>query len=51
MANGAIAFDYKKKPMLSFEDMKEGDESILEKFHPADAARFVGAVRARLHKS
>lgn len=49
--NGAIAFDYKKKPMLSFEDMKEGDESILEKFHPADAARFVGAVRARLHKS
>ena len=49
--NGAIEFDYQKKPLLSFDNMKEGDESILEKFHPADAARFVGAVRARLHKS
>ena len=49
--NGAIEFDYKRKPILSFDEMKDGDESFLEKFHPADAARFVGAVRARLPKS
>lgn len=49
--NGAIRFDYVKEPTWTFENFKTDKTPLLEQFHPADAARFVGAVRARLKKS
>lgn len=45
---GAIRFDFERKPTWNFESMKTDGTPILEQFHPADAARFVGAVRARM---
>ncbi len=49
--DGAMEFDYKTKPKFTFDDLKEGDESLLQKFYPSDAARFVGAVRARIRQN
>ena len=49
--DGAIRFDYVKEPAWTFKDMKLDKRPILESFHPADAARFVGAVRAHLRQS
>lgn len=49
--DGAIEFDYVKEPTWTFKDMKLDKRPVLESFHPADAARFVGAVRAHLSKS
>ncbi|MCC6931535.1 MAG: hypothetical protein IT359_21275 [Gemmatimonadaceae bacterium] len=49
--DGAIEFDYVKEPTWTFTDMKLDKRPILESFHPADAARFVGAVRAHLRRS
>jgi hypothetical protein len=49
--DGAIKFDFKHKPTWNFESMKSDKTPILEQFHPADAARFVGAVRAQLKQS
>ena len=46
--DGAIVFDYVRKPLIAPEDIKDGDLSMLAQFHPADAARFVGAVRGRM---
>ena len=46
--DGAIVFDYRHKPTIGPENVKDGKKTMLEQFHPADAARFVGAVRARL---
>lgn len=48
---GAIEFDYVKEPTWTFKDMKLDKRPILESFHPVDAARFVGAVRAHLRTS
>ena len=44
--NGAIVFDWKKKPM-SFVKTSVNGKPIMESFDPADAQRFVNAVRAR----
>ena len=44
--NGAIVFDWKKKP-LSFVKTNVNGKPIMESFDPADAQRFVNAVRAR----
>lgn len=49
--NGAIRFDYVKEPTWTFDNFKTDKTPLLEQFHPADAARFVGAVRARLKQS
>jgi len=49
--DGAIEFEYAKEPTWTFKDMKLDKRPVLESFHPADAARFVGAVRAHLSKS
>lgn len=49
--NGAIRFDYVEKPTWTFDSFKTDHTPLLEQFHPADAARFVGAVRARLKQS
>ncbi len=46
-----IVFEYRKKPVLSFVDMKENNVPFLAHFAPADAERFVSAVRARLHSN
>lgn len=46
--DGRIVFDYRHKPTIGPENVKDGNKTMLEQFHPADAARFVGAVRARL---
>ena len=51
--NGTIHFTYRDgaKHMMSFEDIKTGDDGsshpVLSTFAPADAERFVAAVRAR----
>lgn len=49
--DGAIRFEYRSKPAWTFDSFKIDNEPLLEQFHPADAARFVGAVRARLRRS
>lgn len=49
LENGTIVFDYRRKPTLSFDSIKLEKEPFLSQFHRADAARFVGAVRARLN--
>lgn len=49
--NGAIRFDYVKEPTWTFDNFKSDKTPLLEQFHPADAARFVGAVRARIKQS
>lgn len=48
--DGAIRFEYRSKPAWTFDSFKVDKEPLLEQFHPADAARFVGAVRARLRR-
>lgn len=45
---GEIVFDYEHKPLIAPEGIKDGDRSMLTRFHPADAARFVGALRGRM---
>jgi hypothetical protein len=45
---GAIRFDFVSRPTWSMEGFETDGTPLLEQFHPADAARFVGAVRARL---
>lgn len=49
--DGAIRFEYVSEPAWTFDSFKVDKEPLLEQFHPADAARFVGAVRARLRRS
>ncbi len=44
--NGEIKFEYRDKHALSFEDIKQGKESVLHSFNAADAGRFVAAVKA-----
>ncbi len=46
--SGAIEFQFGHKPTWNFEHINSDDEPLLEQFHPADAARFVGAVRAQM---
>ena len=46
--DGEIVFDYEHKPLIAPEGIKDGDQSMLARFHPADAARFVGALRGRM---
>ena len=47
--DGAIEFDYRhRQRALKFEGITESSRPFLSQFHPADAARFVGAVRARI---
>lgn len=48
--DGAIRFSYVKTPTWNFDKINADHEPLLEQFHPADAARFVGAVRARLNR-
>ena len=43
--NGAIRFAYHDRHALSFEDFKADNRPVLESFDPADAKRFVAAVR------
>lgn len=45
---GAIRFDFVQKPTWSFDGFESDGEPLMTQFHPADAARFVGAVRATL---
>lgn len=45
---GAIRFDFAQRPTWDMEGFKTDGTPLLAQFHPADAARFVGAVRARL---
>jgi hypothetical protein len=45
---GAIRFDFAKRPTWSMDGFETDGTPLLAQFHPADAARFVGAVRARL---
>jgi hypothetical protein len=45
---GAIRFDFAKRPTWDMDGFKTDGTPLLAQFHPADAARFVGAVRARL---
>jgi len=47
---GAIRFDFHETPTWNFQNFKSDDVPLLEQFHPADAARFVGAVRARMNR-
>lgn len=49
--DGAIRFEYRSEPAWTFDSFKVDKEPLLEQFHPADAARFVGAVRERLRRS
>ncbi|MEP7383588.1 MAG: hypothetical protein ABI910_18025 [Gemmatimonadota bacterium] len=44
--SGAIEFKFVRKPTWNFEHINSDDEPLLEQFYPADAARFVGALRA-----
>jgi hypothetical protein len=44
--HGAIVFDWKKEP-LAFVKTSVNGKPIMESFSPADAQRFVNAVRAR----
>jgi hypothetical protein len=46
--NNTIVFDYRTKPAISIVDVKEEDTPFLARFEPAEAQRFVSAVRARL---
>lgn len=46
--DGAIRFDFREQPTVSFDQVNTDGSPLLEQFHPADAARFVGAVRSRL---
>ena len=46
--DGGIHFTFSKTPTWSFDSFKTDGTPLLEQFQPADAARFVGAVRARL---
>lgn len=48
--NGSIHFEYRRKPnlLIDIEKIESSDEPLLSSFHPADAARFVGAVRSRI---
>lgn len=48
--DGAIHFEYRRKPdlLIEIEKIESSGEPLLSKFHPADAARFVGAVRSRI---
>lgn len=48
--DGAIRFTYVHKPTWTFDHINSDDEPLLEQFHPADAARFVGAVRANMKR-
>ncbi len=48
--DGAIHFSYVHKPTWNFDHINTDDEPLLEQFHPADAARFVGAVRAHMKR-
>ena len=45
---GTIAFEFKHRPTFTFIDLKENNEPFLTHFAPADAERFVSAVRAKL---
>ncbi len=47
---GAIRFDFEQKPTWSFDGFESDGEPLMSQFHPADAARFVGAVRATLRQ-
>lgn len=47
---GAIRFDFRETPTWNLQNFKSDDVPLLEQFHPADAARFVGAVRARMSR-
>lgn len=47
---GAIRFDFIEKPTWSFDGIETDGEPLLSQFHPADAARFVGAVRAKMKR-
>jgi hypothetical protein len=47
---GEIQFDFHDKPTWNFQSFKSDDVPLLAQFHPADAARFVGAVRSRLKR-
>jgi hypothetical protein len=46
--NGAIEFEWKERPTRLFEHTKVNGKPFLESFSPADAERFVQAVRAKL---
>lgn len=48
--DGSIRFEYRRKPdlLIEIEKIEASGEPLLSKFHPADAARFVGAVRSRI---
>ncbi len=48
--DGAIQFTYDHKPTWNFDHVNTDNEPLLEQFHPADAARFVGAVRSRMKR-
>jgi len=45
--NGAIVFEWNERPTRLFEQTKVNGKPFLESFNPADAQRFVDAVRAR----
>lgn len=45
---GSIVFDFNKRPTFSFIELKENNEPFLSHFAPADAERFVSAVRVKL---
>lgn len=47
---GAIRFDFSEKPTWSFDGIETDGEPLMSQFHPADAARFVGAVRATMKR-
>ena len=46
--DGRIVFKYRNKPAITPDNVKNDGKSMLEQFNPSDAARFVGAVRARI---
>ena len=46
--NGAIVFEWNERPTRLFEQTKVNGKPFLESFSPADAERFVRAVRARM---
>lgn len=48
--DGAIHFSFDHKPTWNFENFNTDNERLLEQFRPADAARFVGAVRANMKR-
>lgn len=49
--NGAIVFDWVDKPTINPDNANVNGRKLTHAFAPADAQRFVDAVRARLHHS